>query len=383
MSGIESGVVCARNAARAKNAPLRYISAPGLLPSNVSPHASTSRSSSGTSRPYRYRPSNGHVDLPSRDCKGAVTESLRYWQRHRVAGEPAPVDHQRDRAIRLADEDLETQPMESDIGFSNFRRFKNKSVLCSLVTRPLLEGRSPVPLVQTPVPLVQTNGNMDSMSAPAYLVDHMFICTAARGPAAELLRQAGLTEGTPNRHPGQGTACRRFFFSNAMLELLWLEDEAESRSEQTYATKLWERFAPGPTASPFGVILRPAPGYEPVCPWPSWSYRPPAMPGLELEIAADTDLDEPMWCFMKTGRAPAEWPERLQPLDHPAGFREITRLLINCPDVKETSVTRAMANNGVIALQTGVEHLLELQFDGGLRGTSQDFRPALPLILRV
>jgi hypothetical protein len=225
---------------------------------------------------------------------------------------------------------------------------------------------------------------MDSMSAPAYRVDHIFICTAARGPAAELLRQAGLTEGTPNRHPGQGTACRRFFFSNTMLELLWLEDEAEARSEQTCATKLWERFAAGRTASPFGVILRPAPGSEPVCPWRSWSYRPPAMPGLELEIAADTELGEPMWCFMKTGRAPAEWPpERLQPLDHPAGFREITGLLINCPDAKETSVTRAMALNGVIALQTGVEHLLELQFDGGRRGRAQDFRPALPLILRV
>jgi hypothetical protein len=225
---------------------------------------------------------------------------------------------------------------------------------------------------------------MDSMSGLAYLVDHVFVCTAARGPAAEVLRQAGLTEGTPNRHPGQGTACRRFFFSNAMLELLWLEDEAEARSEQTCATKLWERFAAGRTASPFGVILRPAPGSDPACPWRSWSYRPPAMAGLELEIAVDTDLAEPMWCFMKTGQAPAEWPpERLQPLDHPAGFREITGVLISCPETKETSVTRAMARNGVIALQTAAEHLLELQFDGGRRGQAQDFRPVLPLVIRA
>jgi hypothetical protein len=41
-------------------------------------------------------------------------------------------------------------------------------------------------------------------------------------------------EGTPNHHIGQGTACRRFFL-NAMLELLWLEDEFEARSEQTRA----------------------------------------------------------------------------------------------------------------------------------------------------
>ena len=108
------------------------------------------------------------------------------------------------------------------------------------------------------------------------------------------------------------------------------------------------------------------------------------MPGLELEIAADTELAEPMWCYMKSGRAPADWPvERLQPLDHPAGFREITRVLIGCPDVKEDSVTSRMAHNGVIALQTGVEHLLELQFDGGCRATTLDFRPTLPLIFRV
>ena len=169
-----------------------------------------------------------------------------------------------------------------------------------------------------------------------------------------------------------------------MLELIWLEDESEARNEQTRVTKLWESFSAGQRASPFGVILRPAPENEPVCLWPSWSYRPQTMPGLELEIAADTELAEPMWWYMKSGRAPAEWPaERLQPMDHPAGFREITRVVIGCPDAKEGSVTSRMARNGVIALQTGVGHLLELQFDGGYRATTLDFRPALPLIFRV
>jgi hypothetical protein len=170
-----------------------------------------------------------------------------------------------------------------------------------------------------------------------------------------------------------------------MLELLWLEDEEEARSEQTRATRLWERFsAAGLTTSPFGIILRPAPGSEPACPWRSWSYRPPTIPGLDLEIAADTELEEPMWCYMRSGRAPAEWPrERLQPMDHPAGFREITGVIIGCPSAKEDSVTAAMASTGVVTLQSGMEHLLELQFDGGRRETTLDFRPHLPLILRA
>ena len=95
-----------------------------------------------------------------------------------------------------------------------------------------------------------------------YAVDDVFVRTAPGGEAAQLLRSAGLVEGTRNHHPGQGTACRRFFFSNA------------------------------------------------------------------------------------------------------------------------GSVTSRMARNGVIAFQTGVEHLLELQFDGGCR-TTLDFRPGLPLLFRI
>jgi hypothetical protein len=108
------------------------------------------------------------------------------------------------------------------------------------------------------------------------------------------------------------------------------------------------------------------------------------MHGLELEIAANPGLAEPMWCYMKSGRAPGEWPsEKLQQQDHSAGMREITGVLIGCPDAKEASVTSDMALNGVIALQTGIEHLLELHFDGGRRKTTLDFRPALPLPFRI
>jgi hypothetical protein len=58
--------------------------------------------------------------------------------------------------------------------------------------------------------------------------DHMFICTAVDAPEADLLVAFGLTEGAPNSHPGQGTACRRFFFRNAMLELVWVHNESEA-----------------------------------------------------------------------------------------------------------------------------------------------------------
>src|SRR4051812_7604845 len=99
-------------------------------------------------------------------------------------------------------------------------------------------------------------------------VDHVFIVTSIGAPAAERLREFGLLEGAPNQHPGQGTACRRFFFRNAMLELLWLENPTEACSDQTRRTMLWERCSG--TGSPFGIILRPVAEHAPPCPFPSW-----------------------------------------------------------------------------------------------------------------
>ncbi len=216
------------------------------------------------------------------------------------------------------------------------------------------------------------------------LLDHIFICSAVGAPEADRLAQFGLTEGSPNQHPGQGTACRRFFFHNAMLELLWVHEVAEARSEQTRPTRLWERWsAAGRDASPFGIIVRPTSCPPQGCPFTAWEYRPKAMPELVLQIAAGTEILEPMWCYMEGGRAPAEAPpERLQPLDHPAGLREITGVRIVCPSLAESSVTGAMVRMGVISLEAGLEHFIQLQFDNGGQNRAVDFRPDLPLIFR-
>jgi hypothetical protein len=64
-----------------------------------------------------------------------------------------------------------------------------------------------------------------------YEIDHVLIFTSVGAPEAEPLIAFGLTEGSRNRHPGQDTANLRFFFDNAMLELLWVESRDEAQSE--------------------------------------------------------------------------------------------------------------------------------------------------------
>src|SRR6266436_6531254 len=109
--------------------------------------------------------------------------------------------------------------------------------------------------------------------------DHVLICASEGAPEANGLAGFGLTEGTPNTHPGQGTACRRFFFRNGYLELLWVTDPAEAQSEAIQPTHLWERWKRrGSGGCPFGLGFRPSayPAETPA--FPAWEYRPPYMP---------------------------------------------------------------------------------------------------------
>lgn len=61
-------------------------------------------------------------------------------------------------------------------------------------------------------------------------LDHAFVTCAFGAPEANAMVKFGLLEGSSNAHPGQGTANRRFFFDNFMLELLWVTNPAEART---------------------------------------------------------------------------------------------------------------------------------------------------------
>src|ERR1035441_10453791 len=58
------------------------------------------------------------------------------------------------------------------------------------------------------------------------------VCTAPGAPAGDQLVWFGLREGPSNPHPGQGTANRRFFFANAVLELVWVCDRSEEHTSE-------------------------------------------------------------------------------------------------------------------------------------------------------
>ncbi len=181
-------------------------------------------------------------------------------------------------------------------------------------------------------------------------LDHMFICTEVGAPEADQFVAFGLAEGSSNVHPGQGTANRRFFFHNAMLELLWVRDEREARSPPITPTQLWERwrYRRSTGYSPFGVCLRPSTRHaltEPAAlPFATWEYPPPYLPPeSHIDVATGTAAREPLVFATPYGERPdAFLDEGPQPLVHPMGVVEITGLRITLPTGKPMSgVVRA------------------------------------------
>lgn len=214
-------------------------------------------------------------------------------------------------------------------------------------------------------------------------IDHVFIRAHNGAPEANLLKTFGLVEGSSNKHPGQGTENRRFFFRNAFIELIWIADYAEIQSQETQATNLFERISGQPAqASPFGICFRPATG-EPSAPFPSWNYRPAYLPaGLDVQIGQGVPLSEPMWFFLAKGTRPDALPaQRQQPLVHPAGLEEVTSITLTLPSTgKRSEPARVASDRAPVTFAEGNEALLEITFDHGAQGRVQDFRPALPLI---
>jgi hypothetical protein len=215
-------------------------------------------------------------------------------------------------------------------------------------------------------------------------IDHVFVCTAVDAPEAERLKALGLTEGKPNAHPGQGTACRRFCFENAYLELLWVHARAEAQSDQSRPTRLWERWSERAVgACPFGICVRPGKGQPDKLPFRAWDYRPSYLPlPFRISVAANSELmREPMIFYMAFGRRPDDYPaDRQQPLKHAAGFREITRVSLSSPNVAGLSPeVQALIDARIVEFRPGDNHYLEVGFDSESRGRRMDFWPALPL----
>jgi hypothetical protein len=192
----------------------------------------------------------------------------------------------------------------------------------------------------------------------------------------------GFVEGSGNTHPGQGTANRRFFFDNFMLELLWVSNRTEAKSEKTSGVRLADRCERrSPQVCPYGIIFRPASEDAVAPPFPTWRYTPDYLPeGLAMLVAQGTTLYEPELIylpFLNRGRARSN-----EPLLHAPPIRRICALSIGVTRFAQlSSASRAAQDSRLLNYFDSPQPVMEIMFEGSA-GMLFDLRPNLPLIFR-
>ncbi|MGF1520995.1 MAG: VOC family protein [Leptolyngbyaceae cyanobacterium] len=208
-------------------------------------------------------------------------------------------------------------------------------------------------------------------------LDHVFILVEPEAKVGDRLPEHGLREGPSNTHPGQGTANRRFYFANGMLEFLWVRDAHEANTGPGRDLRFAER-SQDPKASPFGAIF--VPHHHPISqamPFPGWHYQPDYFPPPKgFHVGANSqNLMEPL-CFYFPFHDPGV--PKPQPTRNP---QTISEVIISTPSTDTEGVLALASQTERLAIHTGQEHLLEITLDDHDSGHTEDYRPAMPLIL--
>lgn len=217
-------------------------------------------------------------------------------------------------------------------------------------------------------------------------IDHIFICTENKATSGDLLVEFGLVEGSSNKHLGQGTANRRFYFRNLMLELLWVEKLEEVQSERTKPMRLFERCElTSNEVSPFGIGFRPKSEKEETPPFPSWDYHPIYLPDfLKIQVADNTPLSEPMYFYLSFATPQDKVAaDKREPMKHKVPLKEVTnaRIYVN-QDIPLSTTAYIINQLHNLSIIKDKEHFIELEFDDGTLNQSKDFRPNLPLLIK-
>lgn len=209
-------------------------------------------------------------------------------------------------------------------------------------------------------------------------VDHILLTVSPQAPEVDVLEAAGFAEGPPNVHPGQGSACRRFFFDNAYLEFAWLENEADATASGIQRTGLLTRLKSGTAASHIGICIRLAATLPP--PVETWPYRPPYLPaGSSIPVAVNsTRLDEPLLFFL-----PSELARPATGVTHRNRAGRISRVQAQIVGDREPSPELGwLAASGLVSVGYGQSESLTIEFDQGRQGERIALDTESPLVLQ-
>ena len=210
-------------------------------------------------------------------------------------------------------------------------------------------------------------------------LDHVFFAATDADAAEEVLAEFGIAFTDHRVHHGQGTANACALFENAYFELLWPQDPAELLSDRVRPLGLDERMRWRETgASPFGLCFR---GDARSLPFETWTYDAAYLAkgaGIPIVTRPGLHPDPLVFLSSQARRSTEGTPE------HRGIRRTLTRVIVQraACDTPVSAGVRWFAENGFFALKDGPTHRLDLEWDHGREGTSQDFSPDFPIRIR-
>jgi len=209
-------------------------------------------------------------------------------------------------------------------------------------------------------------------------LDHIFIRCQNEASEAQDLRAIGLIEGASRAHPGQGTANRRFFFDNMMLELLYLDGTVITDASNSNRLKLDTRLNPqAKDACPFGLAFRPKLAETTQKPFAGWSYQPSYLPEpLEIWIAENSNKpSEPLLFYLSFAR-PKSTNENIQT----TAFNYISGVSMTLPLAVKSELFDNLAQIDALRFNYGTHYALDIEFNHRQCEHQQHF-PELALTL--
>lgn len=194
-------------------------------------------------------------------------------------------------------------------------------------------------------------------------IDHIFIFSGKVGKESDDLLNFSFVEGSNRSHPGQGIINRKFYFENFFLEIAWVRDEKEIKSDITSKAKLWERskFRSGPH-SRFGLCLENSESTDSLF-LNSEKYQPISLAqGTAVDFIANDSCPRLPWTFRLPYRGSK--PIHNEPTQHPNGIRSLSavKFEVNTLQLDQHFVRHFMAYPNISFSQSERNYVV-LEFD--------------------
>lgn len=203
-------------------------------------------------------------------------------------------------------------------------------------------------------------------------IDHIFIFTDSNGQIADELVSFGFIEGSNRVHAGQGTSNRKFYFDNYFLEILWVHNKAEIKSELIKPTGLWQRAGyKRNNFSPYGFCIVNTADTNKLFE-NSFTYQPEYFPkGMAIEVLKNESQPQLPWTF----RLP--FKERMknvtEPTSHSNGIKKLTKAKFQYHGSVTDKYLENFKEESMIEFSKSSNYGLTLTFDDNAQGEKRYF----------